>query len=244
MLPVKNSNGPGPIPGLDAVRIRQWAAIWGDGGLWEDVLRLSGHFWAATGDSDRLLAGHHLVLAIGNFKRQPGRRVRPATLTSVKRLPTGVERRISVPLDAGELTLRRDDPRTWSALSVGLPGAAVPTTTAVLASLWPDHHFVFDRRVHAPANGLRIAGDQSPTSGVNPDSITPVAETFEAYDTVRSWVLDTADHLNLEPWEVERALYELSQQIRDSDNRSWREYGEAISRILNNSALGHGPIGS
>jgi hypothetical protein len=52
-----------------------WATIaslsagWDDGGLWEDVLGLAALVWEKEPD-ERRLEWHHLVLAVGNFKRQ------------------------------------------------------------------------------------------------------------------------------------------------------------------------------
>jgi hypothetical protein len=63
---------PDPIDALTGTQIRHWASQWADGGLWDDILRLSGLFWEARSDPDRRIAWHHLVLAVGNFKREPG----------------------------------------------------------------------------------------------------------------------------------------------------------------------------
>ncbi|HEX6393128.1 MAG TPA: hypothetical protein VFZ97_06775 [Acidimicrobiales bacterium] len=223
---------PYSIPGLNSSIIRRSASTWGDGGLWEDILRLSGLFWAAETEVDGRLSWHHLVLAVGNFKRQPGRRLRPAALTTIKMLPTGVKSEISIPVQRSPLTLKCSDLHTWKDLSLALPGSAVATTTSLLAALWPDCHFIFDWRVHAAANGLRIAHGEPPTADVDPDSVAPASETFEAYVEVRDWVLETADCLNTETWEVERALYGLSQRVSDSDNRTWRQYGEQLTDLL------------
>lgn len=67
---------------MDAERIRQLAATWCDGGLWDDIEWLSQRVWEAGDDDERRLRWHHLVMPAGNFKRQGGRRLKPEPLTS------------------------------------------------------------------------------------------------------------------------------------------------------------------
>jgi hypothetical protein len=63
-----------------------------------------------------------------------------------------------------------------------LTDAAVATTTTLLAALWPERHFVFDRRIFAAVNGLRIAGGLSPTAGIDVSSAHHPGHTFEEYE--------------------------------------------------------------
>jgi hypothetical protein len=53
-----------------------------------------------------------------------------------------------------------------------------------------------------------------------------------AYDEVREWLEDTAVVSGAELWDVERALYQLSRRVPDSDNRTWRQYGADLLRLL------------
>jgi hypothetical protein len=62
---------------LTREQLRDLARPWNDGGLWDDILWLALLAWDATGEPDRSLRWHHLVMAVGNFKRQQGRRLRP-----------------------------------------------------------------------------------------------------------------------------------------------------------------------
>src|SRR5690349_11284816 len=65
------------LPGFTASRAMKLAAGWDDGGLWDDVAWLGEHFWAAAGPADRAVRWHHLVLAVGNFKRPRARWLSP-----------------------------------------------------------------------------------------------------------------------------------------------------------------------
>jgi len=218
------------LPGLGDAAVRRLARSWDDGGLWDDVRRLAERFIASQ-ETDQLLAWDHLVLAVGNFKRQPGRRLRPPSLSdvapAVPAMPsyTVVMPGTDKPLDAEKIS-------SWQLLMDSLPGAAVATTTTLLAALWPDRHIVFDWRVHAAANGVRIHAGLKPTPGVMPDSSASANETLENYAIVRRWTLDTADRTGAPLVEVERAINRLSQEVPDSAGRTWREYGAAVTERL------------
>lgn len=133
------------------------SATWDDGGRWDDIQVLGDLAWQEP--APRRREWHHLVMAVGNFKRQRGRRLRPASP-----LPGSVraDGRPDVRGDAfeylrrdGELdVVTREDLDSWERLEQNLPGAAVATTTTLLASLWPDHHLVLDWRVLAALIGL------------------------------------------------------------------------------------------
>jgi hypothetical protein len=229
-----DSEGIAPtLPGLDSENISISASKWDDGGLWRDVGVLSDRFWSTSSESDRLVAWHHLVLAVGNFKRQGGSRLQPAALSSST---TDVSRQgsLSVPGTDPALVIGVDDATSWARLSEALPGAAVATTTTLLAALWPDRHFIFDRRVHGAANGLRLAAGLSPTPDLDVDSAVSAAETFGTYAVVRGWVLATAEITALPVADVERALYQLD---READRgavrgRSWRKYSTALVGLV------------
>lgn len=68
--------------------VEHLSEAWGNDRLWRDVLALADRFWESEGDL-RLDSWHHLLLAVGNFKRQA--RVEPPTLPrtrSPRRLKT------------------------------------------------------------------------------------------------------------------------------------------------------------
>lgn len=109
----------GPLDGVIAERVGRWASRWTDTGLWDEVLLLANRVWAAPSSSDQALAWHHLLLAVGNFKRQGGRRIRPAIelpalapveLTDTLVTPTGV-------------LIDVDAVASWEALSDSITGS-------------------------------------------------------------------------------------------------------------------------
>jgi hypothetical protein len=51
------------------------------GGLWDDIACLAVRARGVTDERDRRLYWHHLVMAVGNFKRQANRRLRPSPLS-------------------------------------------------------------------------------------------------------------------------------------------------------------------
>lgn len=219
------------LPGLDSDTIRRWAGTWDDGGLWGDVEVLADRFWTSADGTERLTGWHHLVLAVGNFKRESGRRLRPAWLPLPLTRPAPRSSSVLLPGTESPLLLGVDDVNSWIHLNVALPGAAVATTTTLLAALWPDRHFVFDWRVHAAANGLRIYAGSSTTVGVQAGSAAPLRESLDAYALVRDWVLAAALTTGTTVTEAERTLYQLSRGVPDVPTRTWWEYGKALASL-------------
>ncbi|MGZ7023302.1 MAG: hypothetical protein ACXVJ3_18870, partial [Ilumatobacteraceae bacterium] len=119
---------PPALPGLDCVAIDRLSMGWSDGGLWHDIEWLAGRFWSADG-RNRTIAWHHLVLAVGNFKRQPGRRLRPALDAQLDYNPPPAPANFDVPGTDPIVNVVVGDPETWDALSEALPGSGVATTT-------------------------------------------------------------------------------------------------------------------
>jgi hypothetical protein len=72
--------------GVPVERIRMLGDSWSDGGLWDDIAWLALYMWEAADDDERCLRWHHLVMAVGNFNRQGGRRLRPAHVASASAL--------------------------------------------------------------------------------------------------------------------------------------------------------------
>ena len=94
-------------------------------------------------------------MAVGKFKRQGGRRLRPERLASAPSPEAAVHAdHIRIP---GGTLLTCEAPASWSLLRNTLPGAATPTTTTLLAALWPARHFIFDWRVLAAVAGLDVS---------------------------------------------------------------------------------------
>jgi hypothetical protein len=229
--------GEGTLPGLTLAAVNQLSTSWDDGGLWADVLVLADRFWAASEGVSRLICWHHLVLAVGNLKRQTGRRLRPPALhgqadRSRVRRPSEV----LVPTFDGLRRLRLNDPKSWRLLSGALPGAGVPTTNTILAALWPDQHFIFDWRVHATANALRIHAGLGATAEVEPASTYSPPLRFSDYELIRQWILETAARLKVQVTQVERSLYQLSRRAGTDKAETWQDYACRIYQLLPNSA--------
>jgi hypothetical protein len=92
------------------------------------VILLADRIWAASGDHARLIAWHHVVLAVGNFKRQRGRRLRPASLHALDDQSAAYRSdELFVPGFDGAERIIVTDPESWRSLTSMLPGAGVPT---------------------------------------------------------------------------------------------------------------------
>lgn len=98
------------------------------------------------------------------------------------------------------------------------------------AALWPEHRFIFDWRVKAAADALRIQAGLAPSGSTELEIASGKGHPpdFNDYATVRRW-LQTIDC----PLETsERALYRLSQMVPSVPGRSWPDYASEISSKL------------
>lgn len=216
-----------PLPGLTASRAGKLAAGWEDRALWDDVAWLGERFWTSIDPVDRAVRWHHVVVAVGNFKRPRARWLRPCGLSGIP--GDAVEAAGFFETPAG-LRVDRDDRASWEALRASLGGADVSTTTYLLAALWPRHHFMFNWRVRDAASALRMAADLEPCPGVLP-SITggdSSALDFDDYTVVRLWLGALDSPLVVS----QRALYCLSHQVESEPSRPWPEYAQALVSIL------------
>ena len=217
-----------PLPGFTASRARKLATEWRDEGLWDDAEWLGQQFWAASTPGERALRWHHLVLAVGNFKRPRSRWLSPCRLQ-------GIPGRQPRPADSLETPtgarVDRDDRASWESLRVSLAGADVSTTASLLAALWPGHHLVFDWRVRAAASGLRLAAGLGPCPGIEPSAIESESSPlgFDDYTLVRDWL----QALDLPLVVSQRALYCLSRRAGHDPDRPWTEYSRIVVSLLN-----------
>jgi hypothetical protein len=218
------------LPLLDRAVITRWSGCWDDSGLWDDVRTLANRFWAARNDDEARLRWHHLVLAVGNFKRQDGRRLKPPPVPPLPDVHTDRSAVFTPP--GSDHDVDREDASSWEALHSALHGAGVATTTALLAALWPDHHVIYDRRVHAAANGLRLAAQLATTPGISASGTDLGRFDMATYQTVRGWITATADVHHRSPTEVERSLYCLDQEIGYADQRTWNEYVKELHTLV------------
>lgn len=228
-------DGESPLPGLDAARIEAFADHWEDQGLWEDVQIIARRLWAAEDEVERAWVWHHLVMAVGNFKRDGGRRLHPVRLAANDSAPD-VAAGDTLIVPGSRTALAAERPDSWSELKRVLPGAGTATTTTLLAALWPSRHFVFDRRVHAVANALRMCAGLSTSVVIDPRSTGTITESMQAYGDVRAWLLRTSEMTGQALFAVERALYELSRSVdrpRGTRPRTWKAFAQIVEeRVL------------
>lgn len=194
---------------------------------WPNVQRAAMQFWDAQKGGDELAKAttwHHLVMSVGNFKRQGGSISLFDLPSSFE--PTGLD---GDPLEdcnvlvrsrssgvTSAISLAADDPMTWRLLDQ-VDGLAVATSTTLLSALWPGRHFVIDVRDLNAAIALDFVEAQA--KGVDPASQGNVKTTWEWYGWLRDKLfvktqeLKTAD-ATITFLEVERALYLLDKQVK------------------------------
>jgi hypothetical protein len=146
------------VIGIDCDVLEKLGEDWGDDGLWDDILWLADRAWGATHEVERRVTWHHLVMAVGNFKRQTNRRLHPARLWEAKLTHAPRPTIFRVPDSERGFDLGIDDASSWRQLQILMRGAAAPTVTTLLASLWPEEHHILDWRVLAASAALTLGG--------------------------------------------------------------------------------------
>ncbi len=215
----------GAVLPLGREQIVDWAAAFSaDGRMrWEDCIRLADRFWMTPEDPDRHVAWHHLLMAVGNFKRQS-----PIHLSGllVPLLDTSSPRPAEVAVPPGQSRLSRDTRQTWSTLT-DIRGIGIATATTLMSALWPGTHVIIDRRAWTAAVGLQ-ASEGLTTGQATPDGRKRLPDiTWEDYGDYLAWVQATAGANAIEPRAVERTLYVLGNEP-ESASRSWKEYGARL----------------
>jgi hypothetical protein len=218
------------VLGVPAERIRRLADSWSDGGLWDDIVFLALRTWEAGDDDERRMRWHHLVMAVGNFKRQSGRRLQPAPIAPTRhRVLAGSWDQIRLP---DGLLVACDEPASWARLEKSLPGAATATTTTLLAALWPGSHHILDWRVLAAVAGLDAAATGRPSLALaTPGSRGHLEPTMERYRDIREVLIGLAGEARIPVQSIERALYLMSRGVRGK-GMTWAQYGQALARVL------------
>jgi hypothetical protein len=211
------------ILGVPAERIRALGETWDDGGLWNDILWLALLARTATDDRERRMRWHHLVMAVGNFKRQNGRRLRPSQISPADNLTYAASAdHFNGP---GDLRINRDDAESWRRLQDSLVGSATATTTTLLAALWPDSHHILDWRVLAAVAGLGLlAGGESDLDLVTADGGGPLPPVLGLYPKVRILLVRQSAGAGVPLRTTERALYLMSRAVKGRGT-TWAEYG-------------------
>jgi hypothetical protein len=198
---------------------------------WRDIEYLAECCWRsqATGDAAAMQrTWHHLLLAVGNFKRSAG------TMLPLRELlqPAGNVTRLDTFEVSGIVQLRRLDPETWRTLTTEptkIKGIEVPTASTLLAALWPQDHAILDVRAGTALLDLtagrscRIPEDLNETGSIPP-------RDWELYVQYRQFVVKTAEALtaagdSCSPVEVERSLYFLDDLVRDELAKQLKRQG-------------------
>jgi hypothetical protein len=165
-------------------------------------------------------------MAVGNFKRQTGRRLGPVQVSPGTALRFAA-RSAEFHGPAG-LRVACEDPRSWRSLQSSVPGAAATTTTTILTVLWPDKHHILDWRVLAAVVGLDIDSGQNHLELVASGSREQLQPDLERYAQVQPLLRTLAREACLPLAVLERALYLLSKSVRGS-GMTWAQYGRAIA---------------
>lgn len=221
--------------------------------VWPNILWVAEQFWRAqvTGDDARRLeTWHHLVMAVGNFKRQGGTQIcllKAVSKDHVWPAPESVPSTCIVQTLTGQIKLDRDDPDSWKQLTTkkkAIQGLQVATATTLLSALWPGSHVIIDARDLNATIALNMSEVVS-KGWLTPDSTKSLRVTWDKYDWMRTKLLGRIAALrdggaDVEAIQVERALYTLDQRIprpgKGEPKMTWQEYVDALSNVLANLA--------
>lgn len=207
---------------------------------WQNLQALGSRFLAATGDDgDGAVEWHHLLVGVGNFKRQS-----PISVgVAIQTVPASSREWFKIPAhDQSVATItqadpdQRPEPDLWRALT-GLAGLGVPTATTVLAALWPREHFIFDRRVRNAIIGL-VCGPRWASDPVLDGESIPRKEDWELYSWARDCLYQSVNSAD-ELLALERGLYVLDRYTMDRitvstgpDGWTWSEYADHAQKVL------------
>lgn len=211
--------------------VDRWTARWDWDDISKDMLWLGRHFWATLVDrpDETPIVWHHLVLAVGNFKRQT-----PIQGIGIGRSEIEATPQPSFTAPGLDLTVSKEDPESWKGLGDAVRGLGVPTTSTLLSVLWPDVHVVIDRFAFRSAVALRASiggiSRQGRKGEVRPDDTKPLGDevTWLDYDDYRRWVVCTAAAIGRSVVMVERLLYLL--RIDELPDWTWARRGEDLRR--------------
>jgi hypothetical protein len=206
---------------------------------WANLVLLGRRFLAATGDDGAGGAEwHHLVMAVGNFKRQTPIEAGVALAPE----PTPQRRSFCIPgtdhliaATQADDPLHRSEPDVWRALS-DVRGVEVATATALLAALWPTDHFVCDKRVRRTTVALSCGAAWRSDSALAHSGI-PRTQDWELYSWLWACLVESlTDEAELVT--LEQGLFILDgrtmRKIPDSAKWewTWSEYVDTAHAVL------------
>lgn len=188
---------------------------------WQNITVLANRIFDTLGAQEQCdpETFHHLLLAVGNFKRQAGVIHLPVELAD----SVAGSRRESLVLPSGLGRLERDSEASWQRLRI-IPGlGSIPTASCLLAALWPDSHAIMDVLDRRAAVGLRI-GRRSRTDQRLDTARIPGHEWW-FYNWFRRTVTLTAEAADCDLVSVERALYILGSRTAGELGTKWELKG-------------------
>jgi hypothetical protein len=249
MLSLGDLGPPCALP-LTRLQVSHLSSEWDNVALrkraWSDINVLVQRFRVASSEGNTessCLTWHHLLLAIGNFKRSAGN-VFPHALPGTPTTPATVrfnEFAFPSAVDGQSIRVTCEESSTWMSLT-NEPGVGVPTATTVLAAVWPTRHAIIDIRDTRAAIGL-MAPVWWTAAGLDRAKL-PSRTSHLAYwklyaDWLRDVVLLTASAVSLAPVDVERALYILDDLVMKELPKGWVKNGAWFQyRVKAESALG------
>jgi hypothetical protein len=161
---------------------------------------------------------HHLLMAVGNFKRQAGDIHFPIDFPDFASKQRG--KSLVLPGDRGRL--ERDNVASWQLLKQ-IPGLGIPTASCLLAALWPDSHAIMDVLDRRAVIGLQV-GRRAHNDRCLDTARIPSREWW-FYDWFRQTVTLTAQEAGCEQVSVERALYVLGTRTARVLGKKWDQAG-------------------
>ena len=161
---------------------------------------------------------HHLLMAVGNFKRQAGDIHPPVDFAG----PVSKQRPKSLVMPGDLGRLECDEVAAWQWLK-RIPGLGIPTASCLLAALWPDSHVIMDVRDRRAPIGLQVGRHSHNDQRL--DAAWVPGDEWWLYDWFRHTVRLTARDANCEPVLVERALYVLGVRTAKELSKKWERNG-------------------
>ena len=215
---------------------------------WTDLRSLGSRLALLTGGctEKRRLLSHHFLLAVANYKRSSGAADVPLSPAEIIQEVEGLPDALLIWAGVDCLKLAKDDESSWKQLDE-VRGFGVPTTTALLASLWPDDHLIIDQLDYSVA--LTLATPEVPDHRrglVNGDlekggrvrSVVPIG--WDDYAWMREFV--DGERKSSKPrvttLDIERALYVLGRRekkTRSGEARGdlpWARFRTALHQLL------------
>jgi hypothetical protein len=187
---------------------------------WRNIQALAHRLHESVGPQGRCdpETFHHLLLAVGNFKRQAGDIHLPIEFASQEMAPQSEW--LELPGGFGRLV--RGDVDSWRRLTQ-IPGLGIPTASCLLAALWPDDHAIMDVLDRRAAVALQVGRHSHNDQRL--DTTCLPSNEWQFYEWFRETVTLTAQAAGGKPVMVERALYVVGARTAAELGEKWERSG-------------------